>query len=110
MPAAMAPGGPGAFDVDTLPVLVAYRNGELVSSLVRCCDNLPASFTESDVEGLLADEGLFDEDERTAELPYPAGVAGQERHWSCGNDPNGSFSLSEKDSGSESDGGGLGVD
>jgi len=59
MPAKDAPNGAGALDGDTMPVLVLYRGGELIASLVRCTDQLGPFYTATDVENLLYEHGAL---------------------------------------------------
>lgn len=60
MPAKDAPSGAGALDADTMPVLVLYRGGELMASLVRCAEQLGPFYTANDVENLLHEHGALD--------------------------------------------------
>eukprot|EP00615_Pteridomonas_danica_P001547 CAMPEP_0114371432 /NCGR_PEP_ID=MMETSP0101-20121206/33324_1 /TAXON_ID=38822 ORGANISM="Pteridomonas danica, Strain PT" /NCGR_SAMPLE_ID=MMETSP0101 /ASSEMBLY_ACC=CAM_ASM_000211 /LENGTH=116 /DNA_ID=CAMNT_0001523595 /DNA_START=119 /DNA_END=469 /DNA_ORIENTATION=+ len=59
MPSTQAPSN-SAFDVDTLPVIIAYRNGDLVESLIRCTDQISIEINTADVEWLLNEYNLLD--------------------------------------------------
>mmetsp|Transcript_52727 Transcript_52727/g.105664 ORF Transcript_52727/g.105664 Transcript_52727/m.105664 type:complete len:358 (-) Transcript_52727:98-1171(-) len=85
----LAPGGPGAFDTDTLPVLVAYRGGGLAASIVRVTDHFGGTSTATstaqgsqfgveDVEWLLDEHGLL-------ELPVEAAAHGRGGNGGGGN-------------------------
>lgn len=50
----------GAFNKDTLPVLVIYRGGVLENSLIRVTDEIGSLFEPADVENLLAENGVFE--------------------------------------------------
>jgi hypothetical protein len=97
MPAKDAPGGAGALDRDTLPVLVLYRGGNLLASLVRCTDQLGPFYTAADVEGLLFEHGALDL------LPQEPHALTAENNYSAG-----SSDASNSDCGDSEEG--LGVD